>query len=171
MKTGCGATAATSRTGMWHSRNARRPNNGMWEDAMQDQTTRAGSWRGRFVAGALATTLTLALPAAPAGAAEKVTLSTFQANLCCFTVYVAKQLKLFEKHGVDVELVYGTGIQAANIMISGSAESGAFAVEHGVTVSSKGQDLKLIVLEQQLPPLSLIVHNDVTTPNADKPDR
>jgi NitT/TauT family transport system substrate-binding protein len=36
-------------------------------------------------------------------------------------------------------------------------------------VSSKGQDLKLIVLQQQLPPLSLIVHNDVPTPNADKP--
>ena len=38
-----------------------------------------------------------------------------------------------------------------------------------MTVSSKGQDLKLLVLEQQLPPLSLIVHNDVPTPNADKP--
>jgi NitT/TauT family transport system substrate-binding protein len=141
----------------------------MWEDAMQDQTTRAGSWRGRFVAGALATTLTLAFPVAPAGAAEKVTLSTFQANLCCFTVYVAKQLKLFEKHGVDVDLVYGTGIQAANIMISGSAEVGAFAVEHGVAVSAKGQDLKLLVLNQLLPPLSLIVRNDIPTPNADKP--
>ncbi len=96
-------------------------------------------------------------------------MSIFQSNFCCFPVYVAKHLKLFEKHGVDVELVYGTGIQPANIFVSGSAESGAFAVEHGVTVSSKGQDLKLLVLEQQLPPLSLIVHNDVPTPNADKP--
>jgi NitT/TauT family transport system substrate-binding protein len=136
---------------------------------MQDQTTRAGCWRGRLVAGALATTLTLAFPVAPAGAAEKVTLSTFQANLCCFTVYVAKQLKLFEKHGIDVDLVYGTGIQAANIMISGSAEVGAFAVEHGVAVSAKGQDLKLLVLNELLPPLSLILRNDIPTPNADKP--
>ncbi len=106
---------------------------------------------------------------APAGAAEKVKLSTFQANLCCFTVYVAQHLKLFEKHGVEVELVYGTGIQAANIMISGSADVGAFAVEHGVAVSSKGQDIKLLVLNQQLPPLSLILRNDVPTPNARKP--
>ena len=70
----------------------------------------------------------IALPlafASAAGAAEKVKMSTFQANLCCFTVYVAQHLKLFEKHGVDVELVYGTGIQVANIMISGSAEVGA----------------------------------------------
>jgi ABC-type nitrate/sulfonate/bicarbonate transport system substrate-binding protein len=105
----------------------------------------------------------------PARAAEKIKLSVFQSNFCCFPVYVAKHLKLFEKHGVDVDLVYGSGIQVANIFVSGSAELGAFAVEHGVTVSSKGQDLKMIVLEQQLPPLSLIVHKDVPTPNADKP--
>jgi NitT/TauT family transport system substrate-binding protein len=107
--------------------------------------------------------------ATPAMALEQIKLSVFQSNFCCFPVYVAKHLKLFDKRGVDVELVYGTGIQPANIFVSGSAEAGAFAVEHGVTVSSKGQDLKLIVLEQQLPPLSLIVNNEVPTPNADKP--
>ena len=116
---------------------------------------------------AAACVMTTALFTAPALALEQIKMSIFQSNFCCFAVYVAKHFKLFEKHGVDVELVYGT--QPANIFVSGSAESGAFAVEHGVTVSSKGQDLKLIVLEQQLPPLSLIVHNDVPTPNADKP--
>src|ERR1700745_2924991 len=122
-----------------------------------------------LLAGPLAAALSLTLACAPAVAAEKVKLSTFQANLCCFTVYVAQHLKLFEKHGVEVEIVYGTGIQVANIMISGSAEVGAFAVEHGVAVSAKGQDVKLLALTQQLPPLSLIVRNDVATPNADKP--
>jgi NitT/TauT family transport system substrate-binding protein len=82
---------------------------------------------------------------------------------------VAQHQKLFEKHGVEIELVYGSGIQVTNILVSGSAEFGAFAVEHGVAVSSKGQDIKLLVLNQQLPPLSLIVRNDVPTPNADKP--
>src|SRR5690349_9076300 len=135
---------------------------------MQDRETRARSWRRRIFAGALAVALPLAF-AAPAGAAEKVKMSTFQANLCCFTVYVAKALGLFDKHGVDVDLVYGTGIQVTNIMVSGSADVGAFAVEHGVAVAAKGQDLKLLVLNQQLPPLSLIVRNDVPTPNADKP--
>jgi NitT/TauT family transport system substrate-binding protein len=110
-----------------------------------------------------------AMLTAPAMALDTVKLSLFQSNFCCFAVYVAKHLKLFEKRGVDVELIYGTGIQPANIFVSGSADAGAFAVEHGVTVSSKGQDLKLIVLEQKLPPLSLIVRNDVPTPNADKP--
>jgi sulfonate transport system substrate-binding protein len=121
------------------------------------------------IAGAITALLPLAFATAPAAAAEKVKMSTFQANLCCFTVYVAKALGLFDKHGVDVELVYGTGIQVTNIMVSGSADVGAFAVEHGVAVAAKGQDLKLLVLNQQLPPLSLIVRNDVATPNADKP--
>jgi len=110
-----------------------------------------------------------ALFAEPAMALETVKMSVFQSNFCCFPVYVAKYLKLFEKYGVDVELVYGSGIQVANIFVSGSAELGAFAVEHGVTVSAKGQDLKMIVLEQQLPPLSLIVRNDVATPHAQDP--
>ena len=113
--------------------------------------------------------LSCVLSAGPAGAAEKVKLATFQSNFCCFPVYVAQHMKLFEKHGLEVELVYGTGIQVANIMISGSAEVGAFAIEHGVAVSSKGQDLKLLVVNQQLPPLSLILRNDVPTPNAGKP--
>jgi ABC-type nitrate/sulfonate/bicarbonate transport system substrate-binding protein len=130
---------------------------------------RAGNWHSRVVAAPLMAALSLVLSPGPVGAAEKVKMSTFQANLCCFTVYVAKHLKLFEKHGVEVELVYGTGIQVANIMISGSAEVGAFAVEHGVAVNSKGQDVKLLVLNQELPPLGLIVRNDVPTPNADKP--
>ena len=85
----------------------------------------------------MTTTMTTALFTAPAQALEQIKMSIFQSNICCFAVYVAKHLKLFEKHGVDVELVYGTGIQPANIFVSGSADSGAFAVEHGVTVSSK----------------------------------
>ena len=118
---------------------------------------------------AIAAFAVLATFTAPAGALEKIKISTFQANLCCFTVYVAKELGLFEKHGIDAELVYGTGIQAANIMISGSADVGAFAVEHGVAVAARGQDVKLLVLNEQLPPLGLIVRNNVPTPNASKP--
>jgi NitT/TauT family transport system substrate-binding protein len=107
--------------------------------------------------------------ASPADAAEKVKMSTFQSNFCCFPVYVAQHLKLFEKHGVEVELVYGTGIQVANILISGSTDFGAFAIEHGVAVTSKGQDVKLLVVTLTRPPFSVIVRNEVPTPNAGKP--
>lgn len=125
------------------------------------------AFRRRMWLGAIA--VAMALGAAPASAAEKVKMSVFQANLCCLPVYVAKHLKLFEKHGVDVELVYATGIQVTNVMVSGSAEFGAFAIEHGVAVASKGQDVKLIVVNQQFPPLALIARNETPTPSAGKP--
>lgn len=97
---------------------------------------RGGDASARILAAILAAALASVLGSTPCSAAEKVKMATFQANLCCLTVYVAKHLKLFEKHGVEVELVYGTGIQVANIMISGSAEVGAFAVEHGMARTS-----------------------------------
>src|SRR5712675_1260221 len=60
-------------------------------------------------------------------------------------------------------------VLVAAVLAASPAEVGAFAIEHGVAVSSKGQDLKLLVVNQQLPPLSLILRNDVPTPNAGKP--
>ena len=135
-----------------------------------------GGWSGsrlaltaRSTCAGVIAALALALLANPAGAAEKVKMSTFQSNFCCFPVYVAQHLKLFEKHGVEVELVYGTGIQVANILISGSTDFGAFAIEHGVAVTSKGQDVKLLVVTLTRPPFSVIVRNEVPTPNAGKP--
>jgi NitT/TauT family transport system substrate-binding protein len=116
----------------------------------------------------LALSLSLSL-LAPAAAAEKVKLATFQSNFCCFPVYVAQHMKLFEQNGLEVELVYGTGIQVANILISGSADFGAFAIEHGVAVTSKGQDVKLLVVTLTRPPFSVIARNEVPTPNAGKP--
>src|SRR6202040_436261 len=87
---------------------------------------------------AAACAMTTALFSAPAMALEQIKMSIFQSNFCCFPVYVAKHLKLFEKHGVDVELVYGTGIQPANIFVGGSAETGAFAAQQGGAGGSNG---------------------------------
>src|SRR6204780_3436807 len=92
----------------------------------------------RLVSLAAACAMTTALFTAPALALEQIKMSIFQSNFCCFAVYVAKHLKLFEKYGVDVELVYGTGIQPANIFVSGSPEAGAFAGGPGGDLSLKG---------------------------------
>jgi len=104
-----------------------------------------------------------------AQARDRVTISAFQSAFVNLPIYVAKQLKLFEKHGLDVELLYGTGIQVTNILMGGSADFGAFAVEHGITVIGKGQDVRLLVLDQTLPPFAMIVRNDVPTPHLDQP--
>jgi NitT/TauT family transport system substrate-binding protein len=140
---------------------------GRWPDDNNQQEETMTNFKASLRIAALA--LVGALLTAPASAADKVKMSVFQANLCCLSVYVAQHLKLFEKHGVEVELVYATGIQVTNVMISGSAEFGSFAIEHGIAVASKGQDVKLIVVNQQFPPLALIARNQTPTPNAGKP--
>lgn len=135
------------------------------------QEAAAGTRRMRVLRRAAALAL-LTLPALAAGtarAAEHVKIAAFQGASVNLPVYIAKDLKLFEKHGIDAELLYGTGIQVTNIMVSGSADFGAFAVEHGLLVKSKGQDIKLLVLDQTATPFNLILRNDVPTPNAGAP--
>jgi NitT/TauT family transport system substrate-binding protein len=111
----------------------------------------------------------LGLPPEPALAAERVNISSFQGTFVSFPLYVAHDLQLFEKHGVAADLVYGTGIQVTNILLSGSAEFGAFAVEHGLAVIGKGQDLRLVVLAQAVDPLSLIARDDIPLPHEAAP--
>lgn len=105
----------------------------------------------------------------PSQALDKVTISAFQGTFVNLPLYVAEALKLFQKHGVEAELIYGTGIQVTNIMVGGSADFGGFAVEHGITLIGKGQDLRLLVINQGPTPYGLIVRNQVPTPNASKP--
>ena len=105
----------------------------------------------------------------PSQALDKVKISAFQGSFVALPLYVAKEYRLFEKHGLDVELIYGTGIQVTNILVGRSADYGAFAIEHGINLIGKGQDLKLLVVCQGLTPYGLIVRNDVPTPNIDKP--
>jgi NitT/TauT family transport system substrate-binding protein len=110
-----------------------------------------------------------ALLPGPSDAAERVRIAAFQGTFINFPIYVAKDLGLFEKHGLAVEIIYGKGIQPTNMVVSGATEFGGFAVEHGITVIGKGQHVKLLVLNQTLPPFNLIVRNDVPTPSKDMP--
>jgi sulfonate transport system substrate-binding protein len=120
-------------------------------------------------AGAALLLLAVLAWSAPSQALDKVKISAFQGSFVALPLYVAKEYKLFEKHGLDVELIYGTGIQVTNILVGRSADYGAFAIEHGINLIGKGQDLKLLVVCQGLTPYGLIVRNDVPTPNIDKP--
>src|SRR5690349_4421158 len=104
----------------------------------------------RIMRGAGAAVLLLAILAwsTPSQALDKVRVSAFQGSFVALPLYVAKEYKLFEKHGLDVELIYGTGIQVTNILVGRSADYGAFAIEHGINLIGKGQDLKLLVVCQ-----------------------
>jgi len=134
-----------------------------------DKLHRFGGWTRQCVALVAAASLLAALWVRPASAEDGVKISVFQGSFVSLPVYIANDLHLFEKHGVKAQLVYGTGIQVTNILISGAAQFGAFAVEHGLLVRSKGQDVKLLVVAQTAPPFDIIVRNNVPTPNAGKP--
>ena len=82
----------------------------------------------------------------------------FQGAFVALPLYVAQAFKLFEKHGIEAELIYGTGIQVTNILVGGSSDFGAFAIEHGVTILGKGQDIKLLVVAQSAPRQALVAH-------------
>ncbi len=119
--------------------------------------------------GAAALLLAGLMCASPSFALDKVRISAFQGSFVALPLYVAQAFKLFEKHGVEAALIYGTGIQVTNILIGGSSDFGAFAIEHGINLIGKGQDLKLLVTCQGSTPYGLIVRKDVPTPNLDKP--
>jgi NitT/TauT family transport system substrate-binding protein len=102
-------------------------------------------------------------------AQEKITIAAFQGSFVNFPMYVAKNLKLFEKQGVLVELLYARGGQVTTMLVSGATNMAAVSVENGLAVAAKGQDVQLVVLNQTLAPFTLIVRNDVKLPNAGKP--
>ena len=62
---------------------------------------------------------TLLAWASPSYALDTVTISTFQGSFVALPLYVAKAYKLYEKHGLDAEFIYGTGIQPTNILVGG----------------------------------------------------
>jgi ABC-type nitrate/sulfonate/bicarbonate transport system substrate-binding protein len=128
-----------------------------------------GGWTRRSVALFAVATLVAAVWTRPASAEDNVKISVFKGSFVSLPIYIASDLHLFDKHGVKVELVYGTGIQVTNILVSGAAQFGAFAVEHGLLVRSKGQNVKLLLVAQAAPPFDIIVRNNVPTPNAGKP--
>ncbi len=98
----------------------------------------------------------------------KVRLAAFRSSFVNFPIYVATDLGLFKKHGLDVEIIFGTGAQVTNAVVSGATEFGGFGVENGMAVVAKGQDLRYIVLNQTATPFTLIVRNAVPLPNRDK---
>jgi NitT/TauT family transport system substrate-binding protein len=119
-------------------------------------------WRGLAGLAWLCMAATLAMNAR---ADDSLKIAAFDGAFVNFPLYVATDLHLFDKHGVRAELVYGLGSQAPTMVMSGATQFGGFAVEHGLLLMGKGQQLKLLVLCQSNPPFDLIVRKDIALPN------
>jgi NitT/TauT family transport system substrate-binding protein len=73
-------------------------------------------------------------------------------------VVLAKQMGLFEKHGIDLELYnIQDGGATAQAVVTASADLGAGYFDHTTQITSKGRPVTAIVLETRLPGLAMFV--------------
>ncbi|MDK8871278.1 ABC transporter substrate-binding protein [Paracoccus sp. SSJ] len=108
----------------------------------------------------LRTILAAALVAgATPAAAETVKIAIGGASCICYMpVVLAEQLGLYEKHGVDVELVdFKGGSAALKAVVGGSADVVSGYYEHTITLAAKRQELSSFVLMGRLPGIAVAV--------------
>ena len=112
---------------------------------------------------AFAAMLLLAAPvhAQPGGGAENVVLAVPNVALTFAPGYLAEDLGLFAKHGLNVKSVVITGIGSANAVISGSAD---FAQISGATLTraaARGQRLLGIVSTLNRPTIQIVLRKEI----------
>lgn len=108
----------------------------------------------------LRTILAAALVAgATPAAAETVKIAIGGASCIYYMpVVLAEQLGLYEKHGVDVELVdFKGGSAALKAVVGGSADVVSGYYEHTITLAAKRQELSSFVLMGRLPGIAVAV--------------
>jgi ABC-type nitrate/sulfonate/bicarbonate transport system substrate-binding protein len=114
----------------------------------------------------LAVLAAVLLPAAPAhaqpgGGAENVVLAVPNVALTFAPGYLAEDLGLFAKHGLNLKSVVITGIGSANAVISGSAD---FAQISGATLTraaARGQRLLGIVGTLNRPVIQIVLRKEI----------
>jgi len=112
---------------------------------------------------AFAAALLLAAPvhAQPGGGAENVVLAVPNVALTFAPGYLAEDLGLFARHGLNVKSVVITGIGSANAVISGSAD---FAQISGATLTraaARGQRLLGIVSTLNRPTIQIVLRKEI----------
>src|SRR6195256_2251030 len=113
--------------------------------------------------GLLASVLLVASPlhAQPGGGTENVVLAVPNVALTYAPGYLAEDLGLFAKHGLNVKSVVITGIGSANAVISGSAD---FAEISGATLTraaARGQRMLGIVGALNRPVIQIVLRKEI----------
>jgi NitT/TauT family transport system substrate-binding protein len=108
-----------------------------------------------------------ALALAPAAHAQDKTRLKIavggQSCLCYLPTVLAKQLGLYEKHGIDAELInFKGGSVALTAVLGGSADIVSGYYDHTVNIKAKNKDMKSVVVYDDLPGLVLVVSPRVT---------
>ena len=121
------------------------------------------SWSRRAV---LAAAFAATVLGSPALAQQKMPLKIAiggMACLCYLPTVLAKQLGLYEKHGLDAELInFKGGSVALTAVLGGSADVVSGYYDHCVNLKAKKKDMKSVVVYDQFPGLVLVVSPKAT---------
>jgi NitT/TauT family transport system substrate-binding protein len=106
--------------------------------------------------GAAAGVLGVAAPAI-AQSLKKVTISFCSQFLCAPPYVVARTFGYFRQHGLDAEIVYFRGGNAAiQALVSGAVDYGATSLDVAMQAYAKGADIRRFVTTGRLPLFALV---------------
>src|SRR5262249_23982885 len=106
--------------------------------------------------GALAGVLGVAAPAVSQTPLKKVTFSFCSQFLCAPPYVVARAFGHFKNHGLDGEIVYFRGGNAANqALVGGAVDYGATSLDVAMQACTKGGDIRRFVTTGQVPLFAL----------------
>src|SRR4051812_50162772 len=105
----------------------------------------------------------LAAPAhaQPGGGAENVVLAVPNVALTFAPGYLAEDLGLFAKHGLNLKSVVITGIGSANAVISGSADFAQISVATLTRAAARGQRLLGILGTPNRPVIQIVLRQEI----------
>jgi len=80
-------------------------------------------------------------------------------------LWLAEDLGLFEKHGLDVQVVHGRGATPVQAFVSGTVEFGAFGGASAIAAALRGSDLVLVAAKPNFMVMSIWTRKDSPTKN------
>jgi len=80
-------------------------------------------------------------------------------------VWVAKDLRIFEKHGLDVEVIMITGsARSVAALLGGSTQFATGSATGPLAAATKGSDIKILAASYNKFPYAFVVKPDIRTP-------
>ena len=102
--------------------------------------------------------------AAPQFSAQTVKLAVISEGLNTWPLYVAKEKKLFEKEGINVEVTLtGSSVMQLEQLTAGGFDIGFQQSDHVVRGVEQGSDLFIFMAQSHAPDLSVVVAPDIKT--------
>jgi NitT/TauT family transport system substrate-binding protein len=110
--------------------------------------------------------ISLCVPITQAPAAEKI-ISDYGGHAGFQSAtWIGRDLKIFEKHGLDVEIIMITGAaRSVAALLGGSTQFATGSVTGPMAAMTRGSDMRLIAASYNKFPYAFVVRPDIRTPN------